>query len=412
MTKEEIKAKLRALFKKLGRAPALFEAEESGITERQLKKVGGIRRALLDFGIVEVEDPELKTAQELRGRLQELKKEREAANSRIAELEASSASAAALRELISLSNVKDHDPPDWLLRESGNRKVHGIPVLFLSDIHYGEVVRPEEVNHANAFNCTIAAQRLKHTFQSAVRLMKQYVKNPSYDGCVVALGGDLLSGNIHEELAESNEEAINLSIMGLTDLLIGGLELMLFEFPHVFVPCVVGNHGRQSRKPRAKGRVHENYEWLIYEYLRRHFSKEKRIQFMIPEGADCQFRIYNKNVLLTHGDQFHGGTGISGLYTPLMLGMARKQRRNQAMGRPFDMMMVGHWHQYVHTNQLVVNGSVKGLDEYAFQGNFGAEPPQQALWIEHPRNGATFRMPVLCDPGKAFTGEKKIEALW
>lgn len=413
LTREQIAAKLKTLYKKLERAPAIFECAEVGISERMLRNnFGGITRALMELGMIQVEEPGLKTEMELRAKIAELRKERFQFESKIRELESESNTSEALRELIHSGRQKELNPPDWLMRDNRPKGVHGIPVLFLSDIHFDEVVKPEQVGHANAYNRVIATRRIKHTFQSAVNLTKHYMKNPAYDGIVCALGGDMLSGNIHEELKETNEDSINVSIMLLTDLLIGGLDLLLKEFEHVFVPCVVGNHGRQSHKPRAKGRVHENFEWLIYEYLRRHYKNEKRIQFLIPDGADAQFSIYRKNILLTHGDQFRGGTGISGLYTPLMLGMARKQKRNQAMGRPFDVMMCGHWHTYVHTDQLIVNGSIKGLDEYAYQGNFGAEKPQQALFIEHPRYGTTFRMPVLCEPGDKFSGTEKIKAVF
>lgn len=407
-SKDAIAKRLKTLYRKIGRAPALFECAEAGITERMLRNHwGGIQRALLDLGMIPMEEPSIKSELELREKLGEIRREKQQLETRIQELLSESATAQALRELIHQSNPKDHNPPDWLIRENRPRGVHGTPVLFLSDIHFDEVVKPEQVNFVNSFNRDIAIRRLKHTFQSMVHLTKHYLKNPAYDGVVCALGGDLLSGNIHEELRDTNEASINLSIMALTDVLIAGLELLLREFPEVFVPCVVGNHGRQSVKPRAKGRVHENFEWLVYEYLRRHFAKEKRIRFMIPEGADCQFPIYGRQFMLTHGDQFHGGTGISGLYMPLLRGMAKKLARNQAMGKPFDVMMCGHWHTYVHTNQLVVNGSVKGVDEYSYQGNFGAEPPQQALWIEHPRNRSTFRMPILCDPGRMFMGKRE-----
>ena len=64
-------------------------------------------------------------------------------------------------------------------------------------------------------------------------------------------------------------------------------------------------------------------------------------------------------------------------------------------------MIVGHWHQYIHTRTLIVNGSLKGYDEYAYTNNFSFEEPQQAMWINHPRHGITFRMPVNCEKGGA-----------
>lgn len=47
--------------------------------------------------------------------------------------------------------------------------------------------------------------------------------------------------------------------------------------------------------------------------------------------------------------------------------------------------------------ERIVNGSLKGYDEYAYAGNFGFEEPKQALWLTHPERGITFQMPVFVE---------------
>lgn len=289
--------------------------------------------------------------------------------------------------------------PDWLTKEP-KKSVTGIPVLFLSDLHFDEVVDPTQVAGVNEYNHDIAVDRIQRTFQGAIDLCTKYMHSPKYDGFVCALGGDLLSGNIHEELAETNEAPILQSAVDLTALLIEGLTALADTFGKIFVPCVVGNHGRLHHKPRAKNKVKDNYEWLIYHQLASHFSEDHRFTFLIPNGSDATFSIYNKTFLLTHGDQFRGGSGISGILSPLFIGQARKQKREQGVGRPFDIMICGHFHQLTTLESLIINGSTKGLDEYAYQKNFGYEPAQQALWVVHPSMGITYRMPIVCDPPK------------
>ena len=46
-------------------------------------------------------------------------------------------------------------PPKWTKRKN-QQKAKGIPTLFLSDWHWGEVVDPEEINHLNEYNVEIA----------------------------------------------------------------------------------------------------------------------------------------------------------------------------------------------------------------------------------------------------------------
>ena len=71
--------------------------------------------------------------------------------------------------------------------------------------------------------------------------------------------------------------------------------------------------------------------------------------------------------------------------------VARKRVREH-----FDTVVMGHWHQLIMapSQGLIVNGALKGLDEYAAISNFAPERPQQALWVTTPEHGVTFTAPV------------------
>jgi hypothetical protein len=69
-----------------------------------------------------------------------------------------------------------------------------------------------------------------------------------------------------------------------------------------------------------------------------------------------------------------------------------------AIGRPYDTLLMGHWHQYIPLRYLIVNGSLKGFDEFAHLALRAApEPPIQALWFTHPRFGITSQWPIFCE---------------
>lgn len=298
-----------------------------------------------------------------------------------------------------IRNASDSDSQSdlsWLTYKSKGDSSKSIPVLFLSDLHFDEVVEASQVEYVNQYNRDIAKKRIISVFDNALDLLTRRLKG-KYAGCVVALGGDLLSGNIHEELAETNEATILDSILTLTDLLEAGIRQMAHEFGKVFVPCVVGNHGRIHKKPRFKFRVQQNYEWLVYQLLAKRFANDANVTFEIPDATDVTFKLFGVTFLLTHGDQFKGGSGISGIFTPLMLGASRKLKRQQAVQKPFDVMMCGHFHSYIHTNSLIINGTTKGYDEFAYGMNFPFEKPQQALFLVNEKHGVTIRLPVLCD---------------
>ncbi len=288
--------------------------------------------------------------------------------------------------------------PRWLVDPVRGAALPGVPVCMWSDWHWGEVVFPDQVNGVNEFNLEIAHKRARKLVERTIRLLKNHIVNPDFPGVVVALGGDMMSGDIHEELKESNDVPLLPALLDLFGVLCWALKAIADAFGKVYVPCVTGNHGRMSRKPQAKNRNFTNYDWLLYQLLAKHFEGDARITFYIPDGPDALFSVFGHKVLLTHGDQFRGGDGMIGAIGPITRGNQKKLARNSSIHREYDTMMIGHWHQYMPLHRTLVNGSLKGYDEYANVSNFGFEPPIQAMFLVHPEHGIIMHLPVYLEP--------------
>lgn len=286
--------------------------------------------------------------------------------------------------------------PKWI-KKSGKGRTTGTPVIFGSDWHFDEVVDPKQVNHVNAYNREIATRRIHHFIETAIELLVHHMASPKYDGVVFAMGGDMLSGNIHEELAQTNEYPILQSVVDLAGIIVRVISRLHEVFGNVYVPCVPGNHGRLTHKPSHKNKVYDNYDWLLYQMVARDFKDAKDIQFDVSDSTEHLFNIYDTSYLLTHGDDFRGGSGIAGALSPLMLGDHRKRKRQMAVSKPYDYLICGHWHQYMHVKGLIVNGSIKGYCEYAMHNSFDFELPTQAMWITHPDIGITARWPIFLE---------------
>ena len=173
----------------------------------------------------------------------------------------------------------------------------------------------------------------------------------------------------------------------------------------IFLPCVSGNHDRDTKKIWSKDRNHTSFGWLLYQFLAAAFADDKRVRFFIPDSSDALYRIYNTRYLLTHGDQFRGGDGIIGPLGPVTRGEQKKNTRNAAVGQDYDVMEFGHFHKRMLTARLRGNGSLKGYDEYAADSNFGFEPPSQNFWMTHPDHGITFDAPVYADGAGKVSGK-------
>ena len=302
------------------------------------------------------------------------------------------------RKLLDLYESIDEitvEPPAWKV-PARSAKHAGIPCLEVTDVHWGANVRPAEINGINAYNLRIAEKRLKRTFESSIKLARDYFTGLTYPGCQLFLPGDMHSGEIHAELRETNDVGIAESIMSLAEPLEAGIKLLASEFGKVNIACVVGNHGRRTRKPISKGRAFDNCDYLTYRILARDFRNDPRVHIDISPSPDLHVKVYDTRYLLTHGDQFRGGTGISAELAPLLLGVHRKMRRDATTGKPWDIMVMGHFHKtlMLPQNGLIVGGSIMGYDEYAFLSNFRPEPPMSAFWVTTPEHGVTFMAPV------------------
>lgn len=371
-------------------------AEALGLSEMTVKraaKMGAARGLKASRGVVNLHDPEYLSRQ-----LKRTEEELAAARRQMFE---QTDNLHVVKRLIH-DCTADPKPPKWTIGKTRGKNT-GVPTLFASDWHWDEVVDPKQINGVNAFNREIAVARAKRLFTKTVDLLIHHMAKPKYDYFVLDLGGDMLSGNIHEELRETNECPVSQSILSVMDHLVGGIDLLLQHFPKIIVNAVPGNHGRWDKKPRMKNRVYETYEWLLYQFLKKYYREDDRIHFNVSDGADLPYSVYSTRYLLTHGDQFKGGSGIAGALSPLMLGDARKRKRAIAIDQPFDYLLMGHWHQLMMVKGIIVNGSLKGADEYSFQSNFDFELPQQGLWVTHPIWGITARWPImLAKPGEKF----------
>lgn len=320
----------------------------------------------------------------------------------LSEIQRHNESCASVRqEIYGLSEVPPA-PPLWVnkKRPSG---LPGVPMALLSDLHWGEVVRAEEVGGVNEFNRTIAKARLRRFVDTLIDLAVNHMVNPQYPGLVLCLGGDIISGNIHEELRDTNEGYIQQTLIEVQDELAAAITLLANVFGKVFVPCVVGNHGRTTMKPRAKGRAYESYEWNLYQQLERHFRNDRRVQFFIPGETDAYFTVLGHRFLLTHGDTLgvRGGDGIIGALGPIARGAFKVGRSESQIGRDFDTILMGHWHTYIPRSEavpVIVNGTLKGYDEYArLYLRVPYSRPSQALWFVHGKHGITAQWQIFLD---------------
>lgn len=283
-------------------------------------------------------------------------------------------------------------PAKWT---SEKRKPGGLrctPWLTLSDLHLDEVVVARQVGGRNSYNRRIAEKRLGNVVDNTIGVMRDQLSGLNVDGLVCALGGDIITGDIHDELAATNESPVPATIIHWVPILADHLRRLADAFGKVHVPCVVGNHDRTGKKITYKNRAEQSFAHIIYHWLAYELRSNKDISFQISAAPDLAVKVYGTRFLLEHGDAWRGGGGVGGIYPPMLRYVARKHNIAD-----FDHMVVGHWHQLLYHSDIFVNGSLKGWDEYAQGHGFGWERPQQMLFVVTPENGVTIQTAAFAD---------------
>ena len=283
----------------------------------------------------------------------------------------------------------------------------GVPVLMLSDWHVGETVQPGSAG-GNRYNTRAVFARAANLFENANHVIELQWRAAGKHGkptqIVLPLLGDFVSGEIHDELARTNDVDPLPSMLAARDILLTLIKGFASQYGRVICPCVSGNHGRTDRKPTAKHALWRNLDWLLYTMLERDFQADKRVTFVNPEDNMAFFQVYNVRFLAMHGHDLgvRGGDGIIGSVGPIMRGRAKMAAFCEARRTPFDTLLLGHWHQHMMLPGVVVNGSLKGPDEYTL-GTLRArpEPAGQALFFVHPAYGITSHWLIRVEESKA-----------
>jgi hypothetical protein len=266
--------------------------------------------------------------------------------------------------------------------------------MIASDWHVDETIKPETVSGLNRFNPQIAKNRAECFFRNGVSLLNITSRDVLIKNLVVPLLGDFILGQIHEELMEGNSMLPMEAILYAKELLASGMQFLLKNTDcNILVPCIVGNHGRITKKVHHATELGNSLEYFMYHTLAQQFYSEKRIKFIIPGGYHCYLNVYNYIIRLHHGHAIRFFGGVGGVHIPINKAIAQW---NKAKVADFDIL--GHFHQLkLDTGNFVVNGSLIGYNAYAVSIKADYEKPRQAFFLIDKKRGKTICAPIILE---------------
>ena len=264
-------------------------------------------------------------------------------------------------------------------------------VLLLSDFHAGEEVNPTEMLGMNEYNMDIMFARVQKIYTALDSILNK-MSGYTYKKINIFALGDMVSGIIHEELLQGT---CTVDQVVMTAEILSEMVYKLSQrFEEVEFIGVVGNHGRFNKAPNFK-KKYNNFDYLLYKMIEAKCCNLENVYFNIPKAGIAVKKIFEWNFLLMHGDGINSFGGIP------FYGIRRTDAQiSQLLTVNKDFyphyVCMGHFHT---TNimekiggKIIMNGTLKGGDEYALGKMFTGGDAKQLLLSIHPKHGLTWEM--------------------
>lgn len=262
------------------------------------------------------------------------------------------------------------------------RKAGGVPeaayVMLASDWHVGERVRPEMVGGINEYTPEIAQERAEKYFRSNLKMLQAARSAWDIKQLVFWLGGDFITGWIHEELVYENHLSPQEEMLLAYEVLLRGIKHILAEYDveRILIPTSNGNHGRATERKHTSD-FRTSYEFLMYRMLAKALADEPRVEVKLGQGYENHVDLYGFRIAFHHGDEVTYNGGVGGIYPALY----RRIHRVGAGSFTRDLDVIGHHHQLGYAPAGFSNGSLIGYNAYAAAKGFRPEPPQQGSFV-------------------------------
>lgn len=274
-----------------------------------------------------------------------------------------------------------------------------VPVLHLTDIHVGAVQDPNEIEGFNAYSPEIAQTRLQDLTERWLRWTDYQRKAYPINDAAILITGDLISGDIHEELRTTNAYPSPVQVVEAARLIAAVIAQIAPYFTSVAVHFVSeDNHSRLTKKPQAKEAGLNSMNYLVGKMLEAYVKDLANVKMNIYAMLEKVVEVNERLYLITHGHTIKGWMGVP------WYGVERKvskeaqsrlqlvmQEVDRAREIGFHKYVFGHFHTPIDTPLYSCGASLQGTDAYDHQaGRYGN--PAQSAWLVHPRNGEFNRI--------------------
>lgn len=279
------------------------------------------------------------------------------------------------------------------IEHKGGRTV----IIHLSDWHVGETVNIDEMGGVNSYSIDIFRRRAGRLADVSHALMTQHWKGDPPEKIVLIFGGDMITGEIHEELAITND-ALSAPAVRCCAEVLAGLVKHLKQIAPIDIYTLPGNHGRLTKKPQSKGMAVNSFDTLISQIVEMMVVGTEGVRFFYPKSGDAVFNVYQWVFCAVHGDRIgsRGGQGFIGPVATIARGVHKMKSYYTSQGVIVHYFLIGHFHTTAKIPGAFSNGSLIGPSEYSRDLRANPEPSKQSMIIVHAERGVIAHEEIYC----------------
>jgi hypothetical protein len=278
-------------------------------------------------------------------------------------------------------------------------------VSQFSDWHTGEVQEEDEVEGFNAFSPEIQDKRLADLDKITLNWVDYHRKVYRVDNHVIIVTGDLISGDIHEELRVTNAYPMPVQVHEAAKKLAVSIGSRASHFKKITVHFLVeDNHSRLTKKPQHKESGMNSMNYLVGIMTQQYLSKYENIEFNVYPVHEKVISVNGMQYLISHGHDIKGWMGIPWYSIERKLGRETKARFQIIMSQKeeelrrlreigFNKYLFGHWHTNFDHDIYACSSSLSGTTAFDHaSGRYSV--PGQPIWMVHPKWGEFDRTNV------------------
>ena len=260
-------------------------------------------------------------------------------------------------------------------------------VVHITDAHHGAIQVSDEIEGFGSFSPALSRARQYGLMTDVLDWVEMHRLGYSIPECRLLVTGDLISGDIHDELRVTNAFPAPRQAVEAGEILAKQAVMAAPHFARIVLDIITDdNHGRLTRKPQSKEGGINNWMFVVASMTKVLLALHDNVVVNIHAMPQKVVSVCGRRYLLCHGHEVSGWLGFP------YYGIERKTAREalKRMNGPdmskFDKVIMGHWHSPMETQMFWVGGSVSGTDAYDHKAGRQADP-QQVSWLVHPKWG-------------------------